>query len=98
MQRIVTLMVVLAVSCLCAAAAFAGERDSKIKGKGSGQIRVNDADRASVEDLGVANIEGRIYKPAVFFVLVRGDVNYQGIEFKQNFTDRIVKGALRRPF
>lgn len=81
-----------------AGSAFAQAKQGKIKGKGDGNIRVNDADRAGVEDLGVANIEGRIYKPSVFYVLARGEVQYQGIEFRQDFTDKIVKGAKKRPF
>lgn len=81
-----------------ATGAAAQVKQGKIKGKGDGNIRVNDADRAGVEDLGVANIEGRIYKPSVFYVLARGEVQYQGIEFRQDFTDRIVKGAKKRPF
>ncbi|MBI5608280.1 MAG: hypothetical protein HY902_05315 [Deltaproteobacteria bacterium] len=97
MGKIVRTLAVVALASLVGGNAAAAERASKIKG-GSGKISVNDADRAGIEDLGVANIEGRIYKPSVFFVLVRGDVAYQGIDFKQNFTDRIVKGALKRPF
>lgn len=97
MGKIVSSMAIVALMSLLGGSAMAAERASKIKG-GSGKISVNDADRAGIEDLGVANIEGRIYKPSVFFVLVRGDVAYQGIDFKQNFTDRIVKGALKRPF
>ena len=81
-----------------AGSAFAQAKQGKIKGKGDGNIRVNDADRAGVEDLGVANIEGRIYKPSVFYVLARGEVQHQGIEFRQDFTDKIVKGAKKRPF
>jgi len=91
--------VLLACSLLAPATLVAQVRtDSKIKGKGSGQIRVNDNDRGGAEDLGVIDIEGRIYKPSVFYVLARGDIKYSGIEFKQNFLDRIVKGALKRPF
>ncbi len=97
MRKIGWLMVIVATASLVGGTAMAGERTSKIKGS-SGKITVDAADRAGIEDLGVANIEGRIYKPSVFFVLVRGDVAYQGIDFKQNFTDRIVKGALKRPF
>ncbi|MFZ4577256.1 MAG: hypothetical protein ACOYOB_02580 [Myxococcota bacterium] len=79
--------------------AFAQAKGSKIKGKGDGQIRVNDADRGSgAVDLGVIDIDGRIYKPSVFYVLARGDIRYSGIEFRQNFLDRIVKGAQKRPF
>ena len=73
-------------------------RESKIKGKGTGNIRVNDADARAVEDLGQMDIEGKIHKPAVFYMLARVEVQYAGIEFKQNFTDRIVRGALKRPF
>jgi len=49
-------------------------------------------------DLGVAEIEGRIFKPAVFFVLARSDFQYQAIKFRNSFVDRIVKSAIRRPF
>lgn len=73
-------------------------RDSKIKGKGTGNIRMNDADARAVEDLGQLDIEGKIHKPSVYYMLARGEIQYAGIEFKQNFTDRIVKGALKRPF
>lgn len=97
MSKIGKALAMATLLSLLGGSAVAAERNSKIKG-GSGKITVNDADRAGIEDLGVANIEGRIYKPSVFFVLVRGDVAYQGIDFKQNFTDRIVKGALKRPF
>lgn len=86
------------LALVSAGSAFAQVKQGKIKGKGDGNIRVNDADRAGVEDLGVANIEGRIYKPSVFYVLARGEVQHQGIEFRQDFTDRIVKGARKRPF
>jgi hypothetical protein len=87
--------------CLMAVAvpAWAGpQRDSKVKGKGSGNIRVDDADARAVQDLGQLDIEGRVKKPSVYYMLARSEVKYSGIEFKQNFTDRIVKGAMRRPF
>lgn len=88
----------LTVVSLSTADADAQTKQGKIKGKGDGNIRVDDADRAGVENLGVANIEGRIYKPSVFYVLARGEVQYQGLEFRQDFTDKILKGAKRRPF
>lgn len=78
--------------------AAAEPRQGKIKGKGDGNIRVNDADAKAIQDLGQQDIEGRMHKPSVFYVLARSEVQYAGIEFKQNFVDRIVKGALRRPF
>lgn len=90
---------VVALLCCVAAPAWAGpQRESKVKGKGSGNISVDDADARAVEDLGKIEIEGRVHKPSVFYVLARNEVKYAGIEFKQNFTDRIVKGAMRRPF
>lgn len=49
-------------------------------------------------DLGTASIEGRIFKPAVFFVLARSDFKYTAIKFKNSFVDRIVTSAIRRPF
>lgn len=96
-------MLIVAFAAVAALALSAGDasaqaKQGKIKSKGDGNIRVNDADRAGVEDLGVSNIEGRIYKPSVFYVLARGEVQYQGLEFRQDFTDKIMKGAKRRPF
>ena len=75
-------------------------RKSSLKGnKGSGNIKVSDTDRSSGEELNPAiEIEGRIYKPSVFYVVARRSINYEGLDFKQDFVDRIVKGALRRPF
>ena len=49
-------------------------------------------------DLADIDIEGRIYKPSVFYVVARRSINYEGLDFKQDFVDRIVKGALKRPF
>ena len=69
--------------------------------RGKGNISVNKYDAAGQSDdtdLGAIEIEGRIFKPAVFFVLARGDIRYQGLQFKQSFVDRIVIGALQRPF
>ena len=78
----------------------ATERQSKIKGKTGGQIRVDSTDKSSGSgtDLADIDIEGRIYKPSVFYVMERSNIQYTGIDFKQNFTDRIVKGAAKRPF
>ena len=85
-----------------AAAQQAPQRQSKLKGtKGNGNIRVSDTDRPSgggEELAGPIEIEGRIYKPSVFYVVARRSWNYEGLDFKQDFTDRIVKGALKRPF
>lgn len=98
-QKFVVLVLAgVAALAVDAGSAEAQAKQGKIKGKGDGNIRVNDADRAGVEDLGVSNIEGRIYKPSVFYVLARGEVQYQGLEFRQDFTDKILKGAKRRPF
>ncbi len=69
--------------------------------RGTGNISVNKFDAAGQgddTDLGAIEIEGRIFKPAVFFVLARGNIQYQGLQFKQSFVDRIVVGALKRPF
>lgn len=80
----------------------APERKSKLKGtKGSGNIKVNDVDRGAgggEELAGPIEIEGRIYKPSVFYVVARRSINYEGLDFKQDFVDRIIKGALKRPF
>ncbi|MSP90293.1 MAG: hypothetical protein EXR79_00570 [Myxococcales bacterium] len=98
MRAVITFFVtaVCLVSFASAASAQTAGK-GKIKGKGDGNIRVNDADKGAT-DLGVIDIEGRIYKPSVFYVLARSDLSYQGLEFRQNFTDRIVKGAMMRPF
>lgn len=101
MNSIASIIVAVAVSLGAAPAwAEAPNTGGKIKGKGSGKISVDDADRASSGsiDLGVTDIEGRIYKPSVFYVLARGNINYTGIEFRQNFLERIVRGAMKRPF
>lgn len=69
--------------------------------RGQGNIRVNEYDGRSgggSTDLGIAEIEGRIFKPSVFFVLARKDFQYQAIAFRQSFVDRVVEGAVRRPF
>ncbi len=102
MNRMASLIVAVVV-LLGAMPAWAAAPNAagKIKGKGTGKISVDDADRASSGgsiDLGVTDIEGRIYKPSVFYVLARGNINYTGIEFRQNFLERIVRGALKRPF
>ncbi len=96
----------LLLSCLLVASAAMAqqappERKSKLKGtKGTGNIKVNDVDRPSggEELAGPIEIEGRIYKPSVFYVVARRNINYEGLDFKQDFVDRIVKGALKRPF
>lgn len=72
----------------------------RIKGTaGTGEVRVNTVDdKSTVTELGPINIEGRMYKPSVFYVLGRGNISYQGIQLHQDFTDKILKGALTRPF
>lgn len=96
-MRKLTIFTLLVGMLTLTGAAFAAERDSKVKGKGNGNIRVSDADKG-VQELDLQNIEGRIYKPSVFYVLARSEVAYNGLEFRQNFSDRIVKGAMKRPF
>ena len=61
---------------------------------------VDDADRMTggATDLGQIDIEGRIHKPSVFYQVARAELSYTGIEVKQNFVDRIVRSALKRPF
>lgn len=95
MKTYVVSVVVLLLVGLSAVALAAGP--GKIKGKGDGKITVSGAD-AGATDLGVQDIEGRIYKPSVFYVLARSTFKYDALDFKQNFTDRIVKGAMKRPF
>ena len=81
------------------ASAQARRTASKIRtGNGTGEIKVNDADRSAATDLGITDIEGRIYKPSVFYMLARSEIAYAGLEVQQEFSGRIVKGALRRPF
>lgn len=92
---------------LCVLAMLAGPlagtalaKKGSVRGKGGISVNKYDAagQKGGVTDLGVYEIEGRIFKPAVFFVLARGDIQYQGLQFKQSFVDRIVIGALKRPF
>lgn len=68
--------------------------------RGQGNISVNAADKRSQSDidLGEQKIDGVLYKPSVFYVLARGEINFRALDFKQNFTDRIVKQALKLPF
>jgi hypothetical protein len=93
-----------ALALLLPGAAGAQEGGSKRKSvRGKGDIKVNQYGRGGSGgggsvDLGVAEIEGRIFKPSVFFVLARSDFQYQAIAFRTNFTDRIVDEAKRRPF
>ena len=104
-HRTTWLTAVLLASALVAhvaSAQQAPERKSKLKGaKGTGNIKVSDVDRGpggGEELAGPIEIEGRIYKPSVFYVVARRSINYEGLDFKQDFVDRIVKGALKRPF
>ncbi len=95
MRKVIAALVALVT--LTAVSAAAAERESKVKGKGSGNIRVNDADKG-VQELDLQNIEGRIYKPSVFYVLARSEVKISSLDFRQSFIDRVYKGALKRPF
>ena len=100
------LAVLMLVAGPLASEAFAKKKRESVRGKG--RITVNKYGSAAVSDdsgggadstdLGVAEIEGRIFKPAVFFVLARSDIQYRALQFKQNFVNRIVLGALKRPF
>ncbi len=66
---------------------------------GKGNIKVDHYQtKDGATELETQMIEGRIYKPSVFYVLARSNINYAGLEIRQDFTDRIVKGALKRPF
>ncbi|MCO4764186.1 MAG: hypothetical protein KC502_21925 [Myxococcales bacterium] len=92
LSMVIALTLVLSVGVSTAEA-------KKPSARGQNRIKVDDfSSSGSSVDLGVAEIEGRIFKPAVFFVLARSDFQYKAIKFKQSFVDRIVKGALRRPF
>jgi hypothetical protein len=100
------LVAVLVIFLMAAPAALAfGQAKKKRKSvRGKGRVSVDNYDSRNrpggggATDLGVSEIEGRIFKPAVFFVLARSDFQYEAIEFKQSFVDRILAGALRRPF
>jgi len=72
----------------------------KSSARGKNRIKVDQyaSSGSDSTDLGVAEIEGRIFKPAVFFVLARSDFQYKAITFRNSFVNRIVKGAIRRPF
>lgn len=96
-MRTLILAATVLLAALVATSSLAAERDSKVKGKGSGNIRVNDADKG-VQELDLQNIEGRIYKPSVFYVLARSEVKISSLDFRQSFIDRVYKGALKRPF
>ena len=101
-KAVIAAMLLMSLSAPALAAGGDGTvRKSSLKGaKGSGNIKVDSADRAAGgEELNPAiEIEGRIYKPSVFYVVARRSINYEGLDFKQDFVDRIVKGALKRPF
>jgi hypothetical protein len=76
------------------------QNHGKIKGKGDGQIRVSEADRrsSSTQELGEINIEGRMYKPSVFYVLARGALAYEGLKIQHDYVPLILHGALKRFF
>lgn len=70
-------------------------RPSGLKGHaGTGEVRV----AKDPIELTTTPIEGRVLRPSVFFVLARANLNYQGLQFAQDFTPRIEKAALKRPF
>lgn len=51
-----------------------------------------------VIDLGQLEVEGKVSKPQVFYVLGRSEFRYQGLKLKRSFVDRIVKSARTNPF
>lgn len=51
-----------------------------------------------VDDLGTLEIQGKIYKPTVFYVLARSEQGYRGLDIEFRFLDRIVKGLSKMPF
>ncbi len=51
-----------------------------------------------VIDLGELEIEGKISKPQVFYVLGRAEFRYRGLKLDQSFVDRIVTSARKNPF
>lgn len=76
-----------------------GHRIRNTQAKG-GRIDVADIDRnkQNTENLEEIKIDGRIYKPSVFYVLARSNIIWGGLEIPQNFTSRIFRDAMRRPF
>lgn len=71
---------------------------SSLKGASKGELRVKDMDKSATTDLGQIDIEGRIYKPSVFYVMARSDPKYSPPEIPHNFVPRILTGAFKRPF
>lgn len=71
---------------------------SSLKGASKGELRVKDMDKSATTDLGQIDIEGRIYKPSVFYVLARSGIDYKLPEISNNFVPRILTGAFKRPF
>ncbi|MEY3012373.1 MAG: hypothetical protein RIT45_1108 [Pseudomonadota bacterium] len=101
-KQITALVASLSLAATLLVPAFASAQQKRNSVRGKGDIKVSDYDGrgggGGSVDLGVAEIEGRIFKPSVFFVLARRDFQYQGIQFKQSFSDRIIKDAMLRPF
>lgn len=99
--RVVALLIAVLMA-VPASLAFAAGKSKRKSVRGQGRKTVDSYQTApaggGASDLGTSTIEGRIFKPAVFFVLARSDFQYQAIGFKQTFVDRIVIGALHRPF
>lgn len=95
------LLAIAVIGCVTVPMSATAQDKQRKSVRGQGNIKVSDYDRAgggASTDLGIAEIEGRIFKPSVFFVLARRDFQYQAIAFRQSFIDRIVTGALKRPF
>ncbi len=100
-KTIRTLTALAAIAIVAMPLAASAQEKQRKTVRGQGNIKVSDYDRSAggaSTDLGIAEIEGRIFKPSVFFVLARRDFQYQAIAFRQSFLDRIVTGALKRPF
>jgi hypothetical protein len=66
--------------------------------RGKGRKTVSSFDDGGGTDLGTIEVEGKIYKPSVFFVLRRSSFSYEGLKIEQNFLHKIIKEAVKRPF
>jgi hypothetical protein len=80
------------------------------KPSGSGRIRTAQANNGNITvsgkdrhgqkevELGEVNIDGRVYKPSVFYVLARSSLSWKSLDFQHNFVPKILQDAYKRPF
>ncbi len=43
-------------------------------------------------------VEGRIQKPQAFYILQRSNLNFEGLDLRQNFLPKIVQSVDQKPF